>query len=500
MQHYLTELYKRDGRKILKEARKKTVNEPVAAKPDTDDVEPAPSPARSSQPFDPSDLGQYDIGNREPVKQFGKGEDATQLAELSYKTMEIFMNNAYNTKQALLIYGDPGLGKSDVIKNFAKRVNQRKYSGQREFVNWSKLNGAQKKEVINDPSKYFVLIDIRTAQLEPSDLVGIPNIQSKEGYLETLQPKWIYLMSQDNSDGILFLDELNQGSDQVLKALYEVVLDRSAAGTKLSPEFGIFAAGNLGAEFGNQPIPQALTNRFMAGALVADPESWLQYALENGVDQNIIAFVESDPADNFYSKPKGPNDPFPTPRTMVAVSEQMKHIVSEYAAAKQAGKPITTSIYTVIGNIAAGLCGVAWARKFVTFLKHIQAFNWADIVKKAGEIETFPKDKKLALFLFIKKNILNYLVKHDVNDTESIEKMNGFLTILNNLETNNALILLKYIQHAGPDADMALRKFLAYTISTDNKLDKPQRDKFVLDKTKWPRIKEILNSAEAKGS
>ena len=70
MQHYLKELYKRDGRKILTEARKKTVNEPVAAKPDTDDVEPASSSAKSSQPFDPSDLGQYDVGNREPVIMF----------------------------------------------------------------------------------------------------------------------------------------------------------------------------------------------------------------------------------------------------------------------------------------------------------------------------------------------------------------------------------------------------------------------------------------------
>jgi len=491
MQHYITELSKKDGKKILSEARKKEVNEPI-------DTKAVKSPTKP-EPEDPFELGQYDYAEGEPVKQYQpKGGEAMNLPQMSYKTMDMFMNNAYNTKQALLIYGDPGLGKSDITRSFAKRTNQTKYQNQREFVNWSKLSNAQKKEVISEPTKYFVLIDVRTAQLEPSDLVGIPNIQGKEGYLETLQPKWIYLMSQEGSDGILFLDELNQGSEQVLKALYEVVLDRSAAGTKLSNDFGIFAAGNLGQEFGNQPIPQALTNRFMAGVLIANPEDWLQYALESGVDQNIIAFVESDPADNFYAKPKDPNDPFPTPRTMVALSNQMKHIISEYAAAKRSGTPLTTSIYSVIGNIAAGLCGVAWARKFITFLKHIQAFNWADIVKKAGTIETFPKDKKLALFLYIKKNILNYLLKHDVENKESLDKMNGFLTILNNLETNNALILLKYIQHAGAEADMALRKFLAYAISADNKLDKDQRDKFVLDKTKWPRIREILNSAEVK--
>jgi GTPase SAR1 family protein len=496
MQHYLTELHKADGRRILSEAKK--VNEPIANKTVK---EPRAPIARQPVNNDPTELGQYDYPDGEPVKQYAaKGAEATNLPEMSYKTMEMFMNNAYNTKQALLIYGDPGLGKSDVTRSFAKRVNHRKYQGQREFVNWSKLNNASKKDVITNPQKYFVLIDVRTAQLEPSDLVGIPNIQGKEGYLETLQPKWIYLMSQEGSDGILFLDELNQGSEQVLKALYEVVLDRAAAGTKLSEDFGIFAAGNLGSEFGNQPIPQALTNRFMAGVLIANPEDWLQYALQNGVDQNIIAFVESDPADNFYTKPKDPSDPFSTPRQMVALSNQMKHIISEYAAAKKAGTPLTTSIYSVIGNIAAGLCGVAWARKFVTFLKHIQAFNWADIVKKASTIETFPKDKKLALFLYIKKNILSYLLRHDVDDKESIDKMNGFLTILNNLETNNALILLKYIQHAGAEADMALRKFLAYAIGTDNKLDKQQRDKFILDKTKWPRIREILNSVEVRGS
>ncbi|NBP04229.1 MAG: AAA family ATPase, partial [Proteobacteria bacterium] len=235
---------------------------------------PPPAQAQQGQPakeedydFELADLMDHGLG----VEQYTD----TDLPVFNYKTLGLYLEFAYESKEALLIYGEPGLGKSTIVANFARNAAQSKG---REYVFWNKAEPDKQMEVLDNPGKYFVLVDVRTAQLEPADLTGIPDIYSKTQYLQTRQPKWIWLVSRPDADGILFLDEINQGSPQVLKALFEVVLDRSAGGTYFSKNLAVIGAGNLDMEHGNEPIPPALTNRFTAGVLVADPESWLKWA------------------------------------------------------------------------------------------------------------------------------------------------------------------------------------------------------------------------------
>ena len=357
----------------------------------------------------------------------------TDLPVYSYKTLAMYLEFAYNSKDPLLIYGDPGLGKSDIVRQFATNVAQSK---NKTFVNWSKATDEQKHDILQSPESYFVLIDVRTAQLEPSDLVGIPNINSKKPYLETQQPKWIYLMSLRGSDGVLFLDELNQGHPQVLKALYEVVLDRSAAGTPFSDEFCIIGAGNLGAEHGNEPIPQALTNRFTAGVLIADPDSWLEWAQAHNIDKYIIAFVKSNPSENFYVKPKNPDDPFPTPRQMAKLSTALKKIYQTYHAAKTSGKSLGVPILKAIGDAAAARCGVYWGRKFVNFVKYIQSFDVRDLIANAERLTGEAADKLHALVTFmvgrlktIAPKIPNGVIAAEDETSNQIIQALGYITI-----------------------------------------------------------------------
>ena len=235
----------------------------------------------AEEEFELEDIG----GAFDTIDQF----EQTDLPTFNYKSLALYINFAYinigkdGKKQPLLIYGDPGIGKSEVVIGIAERIAE---SRGREYVSWSKASNAKKMELIKNPSKYFALIDVRVNKLEPVDFVGIPDIGSEAEYLETKQMKWLYFMSLPDADGFLFLDEMNQGSEQTLKALYEVVNDRSAGGTSFSPNFAIIGAGNLGAEFEN-PIPPALTNRFTAGILIADPESWLEWAEESGIDKQV---------------------------------------------------------------------------------------------------------------------------------------------------------------------------------------------------------------------
>jgi hypothetical protein len=421
------------------------------------------------------------IGNIEQYEQ-------TDLPTFNYKSLALYINFAYNSKQPLLIYGDPGIGKSEVVKGITKQIAESK---SKQYVNWSEVSTAQKLEVLKNPGQYFVLIDVRANKLEPTDFVGIPDISSQAEYLETKQLKWIYFMSQPEADGILFLDEVNQASPQVLRALYEVVNDRSAGGTPFSKDFTIVAAGNLGGEF-EEPIPQALTNRFTAGVLIADPEGWLEWAERSGIDKRIIAFVKAEPGANFYAKPKNPDDPFPTPRQLTKLSTKLKKLYAYYGKLAKEGKSVEVPIYKAIGDQAAALCGVFWARKFLVFLKHIRAFDFKTIIKNANTLSKESKDKLHALVVFVvgKLRIATSGMLKDPNqpNPNDVEILEGVFKITNSLNKEWALILWNMIKRELPQPNFEE----ALKFSIKGNYDPATKTQFT-QKT-LPELKKLLAS------
>jgi len=344
----------------------------------------------------------YDFEDHQEVVTSANGTD---LVELTYDNLPFYINQSYDNRQAFLIYGDPGLGKSTVAAAEAMEIAKRL---DREFVNWQKIDIAEKKKVLANISKYFVFVDIRTAQLEPSDLVGIPNIAGKEEYLEMLPQKWVYTMCQEGSAGILFLDEINQGSPQVLKALFQVVLDRGVGNMSFTDAWGIVAAGNLGTQFNNEIIPPALTNRYMAGVLKADAEAWMKYADEHDVDELIIAFVESRPEENFYRAPEqSTSNQFPSPRQFFALSKQIEYIKGQYLQLMRTGKRPVQSIYKTVGDSAAMLCGANWAQRFITFCRYQKMYDWDTIVRECDSIITEKDiDKNHAVVLVARDQLI----------------------------------------------------------------------------------------------
>lgn len=108
----------------------------------------------------------------------------------------------------MLITGDTGSGKSSIVKTVAQELG-------------------------------YDLYDLRLAGILPEDIGGLPRPQGD--YYEYLMPKWF--KERLGKPFVLFLDEINQASIQVLHALYGVVLDRMVAGVK-NPEMRIIAACN----------------------------------------------------------------------------------------------------------------------------------------------------------------------------------------------------------------------------------------------------------------
>jgi hypothetical protein len=85
------------------------------------------------------------------------------------------------------------------------------------------------------------LVDIRAAALLPEDISGIPLPNKARDSVAFAPPAWCIAHAPHRF--VLFLDELNQASPPVQKALYQVVLDKVWANVHM-PEMRVIAAGN----------------------------------------------------------------------------------------------------------------------------------------------------------------------------------------------------------------------------------------------------------------
>ncbi len=192
------------------------------------------------------------------------------------------------------IWGPPGIGKSDKVKEVAKNLG-------------------------------MDVCDIRLSQLEPSDLRGIPI----QGYDESGNPKAVWavpdFLPQGGRPTLMFMDELNSAVPTVQAAAYQLVLDRQLGSYKLPDDCAIIAAGNRQTDKGTTfKMATPLANRFVHLEMEANHNDWIDWAIRNHVDGDIVGFIEWKKTMLFDFNPKSHSSAFPTPRTWEYVNRVLK--------------------------------------------------------------------------------------------------------------------------------------------------------------------------------
>lgn len=323
-----------------------------------------------------------------PTDELPESMSQSRLDVWTGKCFVSLLGTAYRSKTPAMVYGDPGMGKSTFIKSFAKDVAQ---SRGRQFVVWNTSSKEKKVEIINNPAKYFVLLDIRVAVMDPTDVQGVPDKVPGIEWLTTRKHDWIVFLSRPEADGILFLDEINQGNPAVLNAMMQVLLDRNFDGTPLSENIAIVAAGNLLGQGNLQPLKPNLMDRFgIAGVLVVKPSEWIEYAKNTHINPWIINFVESNPKRFFYQTPGDDKDwqddtKFVTPRTLERLSELLEDVEKEYEAYEAAGKEPALDYSEKIERIVRANCGTKWANEFMIFLDYTHVFDTEHVSRDPKE-------------------------------------------------------------------------------------------------------------------
>jgi hypothetical protein len=162
-------------------------------------------------------------------------------------------------KRSVMMWGAPGIGKSSVVQKVADE-NQ------------------------------MEVIDVRLSQLAPTDLRGLPYVQ--DGIARFAPPNFL----PQSGSGILFLDEINLAPPAIMNVAMQLVLDRRVGDYVVPDNWFIVAAGNRSEDRAAvSQMPAPLTNRFLHFTVEVDLNSWKEYALANGVREEIISFLNFRP-------------------------------------------------------------------------------------------------------------------------------------------------------------------------------------------------------------
>ena len=171
------------------------------------------------------------------------------------------LKTALNANLAVMLWGSPGIGKSDIVNQLAADTERD-------------------------------IRDIRISQLDSVDLRGIPSVVDRITYWNPPS----FLPRDPNSRGILFLDEINSGSQGTMAAAYQLVLDHKLGEYTLPPGWVVFAAGNRIQDRSIvNAMPAALRNRFIHIEMEAHLDDWCVWALNHGVHVDVLGFVRWRP-------------------------------------------------------------------------------------------------------------------------------------------------------------------------------------------------------------
>lgn len=347
----------------------------------------------------------------------------------------------------LYIHGLQGLGKSSSVKNYIKN-HYHFYKKQDTIITEDEYYCLKDKNgyvgIVN-----YGFVDYRIAQMEISDLSGLPDrdIESKKTiyYSPEKLPsgKWINhhgeirnSVSEPNTGdkwsiykGILFIDEINRGQDDVLNAIFELIYDRSLHSYILPDGWGIIAAGNpASSSFSVNSFidDDAFKDRFCHIFLKYNgnyKKSWIDFMHDTGMEESIIHKITnfcmldddhlcSDENDyDFAIKP--------SPRSWEFVAK-IEQAISKYNVSQEARFYLLQGL---IGDITAHYIeynidiypsdiikfGVD---KYLNVLKkfnrhQIQSLSWS-VAKQAKKLHEIQSEKSKELPIEIMNNVIKF--------------------------------------------------------------------------------------------
>ena len=203
------------------------------------------------------------------------------------------LRKAFKNKRPIFLWGPPGIGKSDIIKQLGDELEAH-------------------------------VIDVRLSLWEPTDIKGIPYFDSNTSKMVWAPPSELpdEELASKYKTIVLFMDEMNSAAPSVQAAAYQLILNRRVGTYKLPDNVVMVAAGNRESDKGvTYRMPAPLANRFVHLEMAIDWDDWQDWAVENRIHKDVVGFLTFSKKDLYDFDPKSASRAFATPRSWSFVSE-----------------------------------------------------------------------------------------------------------------------------------------------------------------------------------
>ncbi|MBR2870316.1 MAG: AAA family ATPase [Clostridia bacterium] len=203
---------------------------------------------------------------------------------------------------SVMLWGAPGVGKSQAIRQMAKEIELQ-------------------------TGKKTVVTDVRLLLFNPIDLRGIPTANVDKTLSIWLKPQIFQMDDSEDVVNILFLDEISAAPQSVQAAAYQITLDRVVGEHKLPDNCIVIAAGNrITDKSVAYKMPKALANRLLHVNVESSFFSWKRWAIANGINKKVLGFLSFQK--NYLMGFDTSNDDlaFATPRSWEMVSNILNNV------------------------------------------------------------------------------------------------------------------------------------------------------------------------------
>jgi len=386
-----------------------------------------------------------------PLQTVG-GRASVDPKRLSYSIKRYYFRQVSQGKpEALLIYGEPGIGKTQIVQQTARELAAK---ANKNFVLWEQIGqpgNPSEQDIQEDPSQYFVLMDKSTGDMAPEEIGGFPSPFGDDQYTRLKPMEWTKYMTMQGLHGLIFFDEIGHANEDVQRVLFKIINERKLGGTPISAGMGMLAATNLPDSIsGSNDIAAPLINRFNVVQLIPDPLLWGKFAREAGVHPLVISYANHDPGSTFYMDPEkmdpseraqyADSQQFPTPRTItmfgqaltkaldlaekvMSAPEQLNPEELEMIQYEPAFEGIAEgrgvdmdSLWEDIFHEAAQKCGSVWARGFQSYVTHYLSINWKKFLENPPSIAGVDPYVFTGLCVYMATSLERIFKEMDVKD------------------------------------------------------------------------------------
>ena len=296
---------------------------------------------------------------------------------------------------SILVDGNHGIGKSQVTAEYGRLYRDRVAAD------------LESKGLDFDPAEDFGFIDLRLSQNDVGDLKGIP--MQAGGFTFFAPPHWYPVHEADEKVlkdrlesaghkfspfnrakyGVIFLDELNRATREVLQAAFELVLDRRLNGWRIPDGWRVMAAINGDSDlYQILEMDPALTDRFFMVKFNPLFDEWFDWGKRTHLDEEgrevlnlhpaVIGYVQKktdaiDPSAQEIEDATAKGSKIQSRRSWARLS----NTIYKFEMDAQEGKLGAVDILDVTkpGNeqllvrIASGFIGQTWALDFAQYVR-----------------------------------------------------------------------------------------------------------------------------------